>query len=173
MLDTGTYLSKNTAVLQSAKNAIQEWCADKKRRLPPPVYKTISEEGPDHKKTYTRACEINGVVMGVGIGKNCKIADAAAAEAALEKLKAQESESKEVSAPMRDGASKLRSFCAKNKLGAPIFTDLGEQEGSDDYAKMYEFECVVKDVKITKSARSKSEARSAAAEEMLKLLEAK
>jgi hypothetical protein len=89
-------------------------------------------------------------IMGVGIGKNCKIADAAAAEAALEKLKAQESESKEVSAPMRDGASKLRSFCSKNKLGAPIFTDLGEQEGSDDYAKMYEFECAVKDIKITK-----------------------
>ena len=110
--------------------------------------------------------------MGVGIGKNSKIADAAAAEAALQKLKESEGEQKSAPAPLRDGASKLRSFCARNKLGAPIFTDLGEQDGADDYAKIYEFECTVGDIKVKKSARSKSEARSAAAEAMLKLLEA-
>ena len=33
MLDVGEYISK-TPPIQSAKNALQEWCADKKRRLP-------------------------------------------------------------------------------------------------------------------------------------------
>ena len=35
MLDTGNDLEKSGAVLQSYKNAIQEWCADRRRRLPP------------------------------------------------------------------------------------------------------------------------------------------
>ena len=53
MLDVSIYAVKNPPT-QSAKNALQEFCADKKRKLPPPAYKTLSEEGPDHKKTYER-----------------------------------------------------------------------------------------------------------------------
>ena len=55
MLDVSTYFSEDAPPIQSYKNALQEWCADKKHRLPPPVYKTVGESGPDHKKSYERA----------------------------------------------------------------------------------------------------------------------
>lgn len=89
MLDVGEYISK-TPPIQSAKNALQEWCADKKRRLPAPSYKTISEDGPDHKKTYVRGCYIGERLVAKGIGKNLKLADASAAESALGILIAEE-----------------------------------------------------------------------------------
>ena len=91
MLDMSVYTSKQK-IAQSAKNALQEWCADKKHRLPPPRYETLSEDGPDHKKTYMRACYIGDKLMGRGIGKNFKLADAAAAEDALQALMANESQ---------------------------------------------------------------------------------
>ena len=89
MLDMAVYTEKQK-VTQSAKNALQEWCADKKRRLPAPRYETLSEDGPDHKKTYMRGCYIGDKLMGRGIGKNFKLADAAAAEDALKALVAKE-----------------------------------------------------------------------------------
>lgn len=89
MLDMSVYTSKQR-IAQSAKNALQEWCADKKHRLPPPRYETLSEDGPDHKKTYMRACYIGDKLMGRGIGKNFKLADAAAADDALQALMASE-----------------------------------------------------------------------------------
>ena len=88
MLDMSVYTDRQK-ISQSAKNALQEWCADKKRRLPAPRYETLSEEGPDHKKTYVRGCYIGDKLMGRGIGKNYKLADSAAAEDALQALMAQ------------------------------------------------------------------------------------
>ncbi len=88
MLDMSVYTDRQK-ISQSAKNALQEWCADKKRRLPAPRYETLSEDGPDHKKTYMRGCYIGERLMGRGIGKNFKLADAAAAEDALKALMAQ------------------------------------------------------------------------------------
>ncbi len=86
ILDTSLYTSQ-TPPVQSAKNALQEWCADKKRRLPSPVYKTLSEEGPDHKKVYERGVYIGERLVGRGKGKNQKLADAVAADVALTVLK--------------------------------------------------------------------------------------
>lgn len=74
---------ENGAPIQSYKNALQEWCADKRRRLPAPVYKTVSESGPDHKKTYEQACYIGDRLVAVGVGKNRKLADSDAAQKAL------------------------------------------------------------------------------------------
>ena len=82
MLDVSIYAVKNPPT-QSAKNALQEFCADKKRKLPPPAYKTLSEEGPDHRKTYERGVYIGDRLVASGKGKNLKLADAAAADAAL------------------------------------------------------------------------------------------
>ena len=95
MLDMSVY-TNNQKPVQSAKNALQEWCADKKRRLPAPRYETLSEDGPDHKKTYMRGCYIGERLVGRGIGKNFKLADAAAAEDALNVLMSEESVSPEV-----------------------------------------------------------------------------
>ena len=87
MLDIAHYLNgKAPAPIQSYKNALQEWCADKKRRLPAPRYEKLDESGPDHNKTYTCACYIGDKLMGRGVGKNLKLAEAAAAEEALRRL---------------------------------------------------------------------------------------
>lgn len=84
MLDLSVYLSKERSVSKSSKNALQEWCADKRRRLPPPEYKLIGEVGPDHDKLYTVEVIVDSVSMGVGSGRNVKAAESAAAEKALE-----------------------------------------------------------------------------------------
>ena len=94
MLDMAVYTERQK-IAQSAKNALQEWCADKKRRLPAPRYETLSEDGPDHKKTYMRGCYIGDKLMGRGLGKNFKLADAAAAEDALKSLMAAEEQKTE------------------------------------------------------------------------------
>lgn len=75
----------------SPKNALQEWCADKKRRLPSPVYKTLEERGPDHKKTYVRGVFVGERLVAQGEGKNQKTADARAAEEALKILRDEQS----------------------------------------------------------------------------------
>jgi len=83
MMDMSVYMDTRTAPKQSAKNSLQEWCADKRRRLPAPRYKLVSESGPDHKKTYVYACYVGDELMATGEGKNRKTAEAMAAEAAL------------------------------------------------------------------------------------------
>lgn len=89
MLDVSAYAAK-TPPTQSSKNALQEFCADKKRKLPPPIYKTLGEEGPDHKKTYERGVYIGERLVASATGKNLKLADAGAAEAALKILVSEE-----------------------------------------------------------------------------------
>ena len=89
MLDVSVYFSGRAEVIQSYKNALQEWCADKKHRLPQPVYKTIKEEGPDHKKIYERGVYIGDRLIATGKGKNQKLADASAAEEALKLLRSE------------------------------------------------------------------------------------
>ena len=167
MLDTGGYLDTNTKVLQSYKNALQEWCADRRRRLPPPVYETVSESGPEHKKTYVRACIVNGRVMGTGTGKNRKIAESAAAEAALKALKAEEENTRTAAV---DYPTEVRAFAAKHKLGVPEFLDLGESDTSDSYAREYVFTCKLGKKSTVGKGRSKSEARCAAAKAILELI---
>lgn len=94
MLDMSVYTGA-AAVGVSPKNALQEWCAAKKRRLPPPVYRTVSETGPDHKKSYERGVYIGERLVATASGKNQKTADALAARAALDILIAEEGASAE------------------------------------------------------------------------------
>ena len=93
MLDISEYTAGN-ATKKSPKNVLQEWCADKSRKLPAPLYKTESESGPDHKKTYVRVCYVGDRLVGRGEGKNYKIADSAAAENALSNLMREAQESR-------------------------------------------------------------------------------
>jgi len=48
-----------------------------------PVYKVLSEEGPDHDKVFTIGVVIDGKVMGRGTGPSKQAGQVAAAEAAL------------------------------------------------------------------------------------------
>lgn len=48
-----------------------------------PVYKVLSEEGPDHEKTFTVGVFVNGELKGKGIGPSKQAGQQKAAEAAL------------------------------------------------------------------------------------------
>ena len=164
MLDVTAYQGEAEPPIQSFKNSLQEWCADKKRRLPPPVYKTVSESGPDHKKSYKRACYIGERLCGIGEGKNQKLADAEAAKAALLQLM---KEDEDKNAPSVDFQIKLREKCAKEKLPSPEWRDLGETESSKIDAPEFAIECRAMGKSAVGKGRSKQEARSAAAKEIL------
>ena len=172
MLEVKEYLQASTSPMQSFKNALQEWCADKKHRREVPVYKTISETGPDHKKIYERACYIGSKVYGVGQGKNQKLADSAAAEEALKALIAEHE--KEIMFAAREKASeavqKLKDYATKNKKTSPEFRDLGEASDSTDAQKKYEIECRFAGMSAKASASDKRDAKALAAEKLLNML---
>ena len=167
MLDVSLYFSAEAAPIQSYKNALQEWCADRKHRLPAPVYKTVSESGPDHNKIYERAVIIGDRVVASGKGKNQKLADTAAAEAALKILKEENAPKIEIN---MDAILNLKNFAAKNKQLSPEFRDLGETSKSTVNSREYEVECRCMGMSATASAKSKPEARALAAEKVMKML---
>ena len=169
MLDVGTYFGEK-APKQSAKNALQEWCADKKHRLPPPVYKTISETGPDHKKSFERACYIGDRILGTGIGKNQKLADALAAEAALSALIFEEETKLNPRLDPKLVTERLKEIAKKNKKPGPEFRDLGETEASKDTMRQFSVECRFMGKSVSGIGKGKREAKEDAAEKMLKLL---
>ncbi len=167
MLDVSVYFSAEAAPIQSYKNLLQEWCADKKHRLPSPVYKTISESGPDHNKIYERAVYIGERLVASGKGKNQKLADAAAAEAAVKILR---EESKPAPESKADAVITLKGIAMKNKQPSPEFRDLGETMKSTPNCREYAVECRCMGMSAVASAMSKQQARSLAAEEVVKLL---
>ncbi len=191
MLDLSVYLENTTPPIQSFKNALQEFCADKKRRLPPPVYKTVSESGPDHKKTYERAVIIGERTVAVGKGKNQKLADVAAAEAALEILKKEEEAKINIAKPTKKSSPKaekntrkeeksieintnavkeLRDYAASKKALFPEFRDLGETESSNVNVREYAVECRCMGKSATAIGKSKQDARFISAGLVLELL---
>ncbi|MBQ7363883.1 MAG: ribonuclease III family protein [Clostridia bacterium] len=113
MLDTSAYTAGTSR--GSAKGALQEFCADKKRRLPAPEYKTVSESGPDHKKVYERAVYIGGELIATGKGKNLKLADAECAEAALKLLTEKESVHRKKQRENKTPAKKKKSEAPESK----------------------------------------------------------
>lgn len=165
MLDVKTYLTEKTAPMQSFKNALQEWCADKKHRRGVPIYQTVSESGPDHKKTFKRACYVDGKLYGIGTGKNQKLADSAAAEAALAALKEEEKFTAEATAaPVMQ---KLRELARSRKKPSPEFKDLGETQNSNKTQREYAVECRFMDKTSLGTGIGKREAKENAAEKML------
>lgn len=167
MLDVSTYFSEEAPPIQSNKNALQEWCADKKRRLPAPVYKTVSESGPDHKRVYERAVIIGDRTVATGKGKNQKIADSAAAEAALEILKKEDEKSNNVNL---SSLSNLKKLASQSKQPSPEFRDLGEATTSSASSKEFVIECRCMGVSAKATAKSKQEARALAAKKVFDTL---
>lgn len=163
MLDTSTYFSGNSAPIQSYKNSLQEWCADKKHRMPTPVYKTVSESGPDHKRVYERAVYIGDRLVATGKGKNLKLADATAAENALNILKNESGTETEISL---EGLTALKALAAKNKQPSPEFRDLGETPTSSASQREFIIECRCMGRSASAVGRSKQEARALAAKQL-------
>ena len=164
MLDVSAYFSGEAAPIQSYKNALQEWCADKKHRLPAPIYKTVSETGPDHQKIYQRAVYIGDRMVAIGNGKNQKIADSAAAEGALEILKKESENHQNVNIT---SLSALKNYASKNNSPSPEFRDLGETPNSTASDREYMIECRCMGKVATATGKSKQEARASAAEKVI------
>lgn len=74
ILKTGSWLD--------AKSHLQEVAQSKEGSTP--VYKVLSEEGPDHEKTFTVGVFVNGKLRGTGTGPSKQTGQQKAAEAALE-----------------------------------------------------------------------------------------
>ena len=165
LINVDEYTTGTATAIQSYKNALQEWCADKKHRLPAPVYKTVSESGPDHKKVYERGCYIGDKLYGVGSGKNQKLADSAAAEATLEMLK---NENRKASPSAIEALTKLKAYAQSSKLTSPEFRDMGETETSNERAREYKVECRFAGKSAFGIGPSKQDARAVAAELVLK-----
>ena len=50
------------------------------------AYRLLREEGPDHAKLFTVAVDLNGTMVGEGSGRSKKLAEQAAAKAAIATL---------------------------------------------------------------------------------------
>ncbi len=87
LLDVERYLERNDPqALKSSKNLLQEWCQD--RKMERPVYTVVDESGPEHEKSYTVLCTIEGKPYETGVGKNKKAAESDAAQKTYLKLTA-------------------------------------------------------------------------------------
>jgi ribonuclease III len=69
------------------KSRLQEIVQARWQRAP--VYRTVNEEGPEHKKVFTVEVSIQGRVLASGVGQSKQEAERAAARLALEDLGAQ------------------------------------------------------------------------------------
>lgn len=165
MLDTSVYLD-DTPTAASPKNALQEFCQDKNHRLPPPVYKTVGESGPDHRKVFERAVYIGDRQVAVGKGKNQRAADTAAAEAALELLTA-EVQNKKVTILGTEVLAKLKALAQENKQPSPEFRDLGEGPKHSERTPEFMVECRLMGKSAVGIGNSKQQARIAAADKLL------
>lgn len=68
--------------IKDYKSTLQEYVQSFKNTL---TYELINEEGPAHDKTYTVKVLMDGICLGVGVGKTKKEAEQMAAKEALEK----------------------------------------------------------------------------------------
>jgi ribonuclease-3 len=78
---------------ENYKSALLEYAQAKGRPLP--HYTIMKEEGPDHDRTFTVEVSVGDGMSGVGMGKNKKEAEQAAAQHALSLLGQQQSAAKE------------------------------------------------------------------------------
>ena len=77
MTDKPVYSDSKTALQETVQSSLTDSIC----------YELLSEEGPEHNKTFTVEVKIGGLPYGTGSGHNKKIAEQEAAAAALERLK--------------------------------------------------------------------------------------
>lgn len=167
-LDVSAYAVGRESPKKNAKNLLQEWCDDKKHRLPHPEYKVLREDGPDNKKLYECGAYIGDKLYGTGTGKNQKLAESAAAAVALEILMA---ESRQPKADVSEVAAKMRELASKNKAPSAEYRDLGETENSGINVKEFAIECRFMGRTAIGIGLSKQDARAAAALSIIKELQ--
>lgn len=83
----GGHIEERAAVPAHPKSELQEYL---QIRGIAPHYRLISEEGPPHDRTFTVLVEADGSELGTGVGRSKKDAEMRAAEAAIERLSAED-----------------------------------------------------------------------------------
>jgi ribonuclease III len=96
-------LEKATAVGRDPKSELQEQV--QAEGGPSPRYRVVNVEGPDHRRLFLVVVEVNGEVLGEGRGRSKKLAEQAAARAAIEARRRAQSDPPETAAtaPLSDG----------------------------------------------------------------------
>ena len=80
-------LALDTTSTSSAKNNFQEYV--QKRKLGSISYELLWKKGPEHMPEFRVACTLNGTKIAEGSARTKKMAEAVAADLALNKLKKQ------------------------------------------------------------------------------------
>lgn len=170
ILDVSVYLhGEMRGTLGSYKNMLQEYCAEKSRRLPPPIYK-LTSTGPDHEKTYRAVCYVGDTQLGEGVGKNKKAAEAEAARKTLEALKSIPEKSAKDEACVKPPVERAKAYAKAHKCPPPEYHDLGETKNSNKTRCEFAVECRFAGKREIGIGASKKEARNASIEKILAIL---
>ena len=92
-------VTRRSSTRTDAKTRLQE--AVQARGWPLPTYRLVAESGPDHAKSFTVDCVVQGEPLGRGSGRSKKLAEQEAAERALEALEADPASAPGAGAPVR------------------------------------------------------------------------
>ena len=176
MLDVREYLVRPAGAgsakgVGSAKGALQEFCAAREHRLPPPVYELTDERTADGVPMYTYACRIGETVYGEGRGKNRTAAEAEAAAAALARLEAEYTPKKEKAAPEGDPSDsplrRLNEYAARRGL-RPWVGEVSEKPTAE--GPLFTARIALGAVSATGEGYTKKDAKQAAAAALLSRL---
>ncbi len=170
-LDTSIFLERHAPV-QSYTGLLQEYCQDRRRRLPLPIYRTQKKEGPEHQPIYEQVCIIGDCIEGVGYGKSTKEANNAAAQMALAALSAREEKgNNSATRPEGTPAYRLHMYLKKNPQVGTL-ADFGAvvHEASTPISPRYVYTYRVGEMTAKADAPSKNEAKQKAAQKMLEML---
>ncbi len=170
-LDFRAFALGSVKKVQSYKNALQEYCQDKTRRLPTPEYTTLEKFGEEHSPTYRVMCRV-GELSEVSEGISLKKAENAAAERLLATLLCAHAapKSKRTSAhPADTSVSRLQRYCASKKISV-TYSDARRKADSQKGVEIFVVKCTVGDVFTTGEGVSKSEAKQSSALRMLEKL---
>lgn len=76
------YIENEVDFLHDYKSTLQEFVQTEKKSV---AYEVIKEEGPAHNKSFTSIVKVDGITMGMGVGKSKKESEQEAARDALSK----------------------------------------------------------------------------------------
>ncbi len=160
--------------MQNPKNQLQEYCQDKKHRLPNPEYTMIDRRGEEHNPTYLVECRV-GDLVAIGEGRNIQKASIAAAERMLSLLKEREGKVHEAASitprhPADTPVSQLQRIANQRKI--PLsFTDPKQREVNGIAIGDFYTTCVFGGKSTEGQGKSKSESKQQSALKMLEMLE--
>ena len=164
-LDFRAFAQDSKAQIQSYKNALQEFCQDKSRRLGLPAYTVLEKRGEDHAPIYRVECRIAPNTSAIGEGVSVKKAENAAAQQLLLLLESREKPKEKKSEHLADSfVSKLQRH-ADQEHKKVIYSEarLTENAGKE----LYVVHCTFDGKTTTGFAVSKSEAKQKSAQKML------